>query len=145
MLQRVGGGDDERLARPRGRPLTLACLAMPQVWGPHGSVMNDIAEASYDPESYRQIMSVIGRRLKEEVRREPVGSGSWWACSAIASHWLLGVLVPFDSHYYVVECVQLDRPLHVALRDRKPVLPRPLLIRERTGGCATKRCCSWSF
>lgn len=79
MRQRVLGGDDERLARPRGRPLTLACPAMPQVWGPHGSVMNDIAEASYDPESYRQIMSVIGRRLKEEVRREsllvPGGGG----------------------------------------------------------------------
>ena len=92
MRQRVLGGDDERLARPRGRPLTLACLTLPQVWGPHGSVMNDIAEASYDPESYRQIMSVIGRRLKEEVRRAgllapgrggpavPVPRNGCWAC-----------------------------------------------------------------
>ncbi|RMZ57716.1 hypothetical protein APUTEX25_001916 [Auxenochlorella protothecoides] len=37
-----------------------------EVWGPHGSVMTEIAESSFDPESYRQIMGVIARRLKEE-------------------------------------------------------------------------------
>lgn len=39
-----------------------------QVWGPHGTVMNEIAEASYDMESYQQIMGVLARRLKETVR-----------------------------------------------------------------------------
>lgn len=30
-------------------------------------MMTEIAESSFDPESYRQIMGVIARRLKEEV------------------------------------------------------------------------------
>lgn len=47
--------------------------------------MNDIAEASYDPESYRQIMAVISRRLKEEVGRRSL---SLSACD---------MFVPFKS------------------------------------------------
>ncbi|GAB4817376.1 hypothetical protein N2152v2_004422 [Parachlorella kessleri] len=37
-----------------------------ETWGPHGSVMNEIAEASFDFESYKQIMGVIARRLQEK-------------------------------------------------------------------------------
>lgn len=37
-----------------------------ETWGPHGSVMNEIADASFDPENYRQIMGVLARRLQEK-------------------------------------------------------------------------------
>lgn len=37
-----------------------------ETWGPHGSVMTDIADAAFDPESYRQIMGVLARRLQEK-------------------------------------------------------------------------------
>ncbi|PSC70401.1 Clathrin interactor EPSIN 3 isoform A [Micractinium conductrix] len=36
-----------------------------ETWGPHGSVMNQIADAAFDPENYRQIMGVLARRLQE--------------------------------------------------------------------------------
>lgn len=37
-----------------------------ETWGPHGSVMNEIADAAFDPENYRQIMGVLARRLQEK-------------------------------------------------------------------------------
>ncbi|PRW45169.1 ENTH domain-containing [Chlorella sorokiniana] len=36
-----------------------------ETWGPHGSTMNEIADAAFDPENYRQIMGVLARRLQE--------------------------------------------------------------------------------
>lgn len=37
-----------------------------ETWGPHGSTMNEIADAAFDPENYRQIMGVLARRLQEK-------------------------------------------------------------------------------
>lgn len=38
-------------------------------WGPHGSVMSDIADACFDPEGYKQVLGVIARRLQEKDER----------------------------------------------------------------------------
>lgn len=34
-------------------------------WGPHGTVMGEIAKASYDIDNYKQIMGVVARRLQD--------------------------------------------------------------------------------
>ncbi|KAL4518154.1 hypothetical protein Ndes2526A_g01396 [Nannochloris sp. 'desiccata'] len=36
-----------------------------ETWGPHGSVMGEIAEACFDPEGYKQVFGVLARRLQE--------------------------------------------------------------------------------
>jgi epsin len=44
-----------------------------ETWGPHGSMMAEIAEACFDPEGYRQVLGVLARRLQE--------GGERWRCA----------------------------------------------------------------
>lgn len=55
-----------------------SALARAAAAGPHGSVMNQIADAAFDPENYRQIMGVLARRLQERVSRE---HRCCWCCA----------------------------------------------------------------
>eukprot|EP00877_Chromochloris_zofingiensis_P013831 jgi/Chrzof1/8701/Cz03g21060.t1 len=34
-------------------------------WGPHGSVMSEIAQGAYKPDGFRQIMAIVDQRLME--------------------------------------------------------------------------------
>ena len=36
-----------------------------ETWGPHGQLLNDISDASFDAEGYRQIMGILAQRLQE--------------------------------------------------------------------------------
>ena len=38
-------------------------------WGPHGTVMAEIAEACYDPEGYRQVLGILAKRFQEKDER----------------------------------------------------------------------------
>eukprot|EP00191_Tetraselmis_sp_GSL018_P001583 CAMPEP_0177603096 /NCGR_PEP_ID=MMETSP0419_2-20121207/15301_1 /TAXON_ID=582737 /ORGANISM="Tetraselmis sp., Strain GSL018" /LENGTH=278 /DNA_ID=CAMNT_0019096787 /DNA_START=240 /DNA_END=1073 /DNA_ORIENTATION=- len=35
-------------------------------WGPHGTIMSEIAEAAYDSDKYKDIMGVLARRLQDK-------------------------------------------------------------------------------
>lgn len=35
-------------------------------WGPHGTIMSEIAEAAYDSDKYKEIMGVLARRLQDK-------------------------------------------------------------------------------
>lgn len=37
-----------------------------EAWGPHGSAMQEIAQAAQDPENYSQIMGILHQRLQEK-------------------------------------------------------------------------------